>query len=222
MSLANIPEWMIPVNDKTDYRNMLFSESVDIDAFQLPLKKALQEENLKNAKNIVWKKFAGQPYYLIYSEDLYNPQIVNAHLSDSVGFKKFTKDEVIIFLSKDLNIPVLETQWLTTSDEYFKYKNKNYNSILKVSLNNTDNTILYLDLNNLKLLKVSNKNTRLRRWLYKGLHSFDFSFFEKYRWLRETWLILLSIGGTIISLTSLILGYRYFDRKKSKYLRKRF
>ena len=45
---------------------------------------------------------------------------------------------------------------------------------------------------------------RLLRWLYQGLHSLDFPFLYFERPLWDIVVIVLSIGGTVVSATTLV------------------
>ena len=49
----------------------------------------------------------------------------------------------------------------------------------------------------------------LYRWLFNALHSFDFQLLLKYRpaWDIVVW--LLSILGTIVSISGVVIGWRY-------------
>jgi uncharacterized iron-regulated membrane protein len=55
-------------------------------------------------------------------------------------------------------------------------------------------------------------NRRTYRWLFNGLHSFDFQLLLMYRpaWDIVVW--LLSILGTIVSVSGVVIGWRYLKR----------
>ena len=55
--------------------------------------------------------------------------------------------------------------------------------------------------------------TRLRRWLYQGLHSLDFPFLYYQRPLWDIVVIALSIGGTVLSVTTLLPAWRRLNRR---------
>jgi len=52
----------------------------------------------------------------------------------------------------------------------------------------------------------------LRRWLYQGLHSLDFPFLYFRRPLWDIVAIVLSIGGAVLSVTTMLPALRRFRR----------
>jgi hypothetical protein len=56
------------------------------------------------------------------------------------------------------------------------------------------------------------RSTRWNRWLYHGFHSLDFPFMYYKRPLWDVILILLSLGGIAISVTSALPAWRRLAR----------
>ena len=61
-------------------------------------------------------------------------------------------------------------------------------------------------------MQRSGKVSRLRRWLYQGFHSLDFPFLYFHRPLWDIVVILLSIGGTVLSFTTMLPAWRRLKR----------
>ncbi len=53
---------------------------------------------------------------------------------------------------------------------------------------------------------------RTYRWMFNALHSFDFQLLLKYRPAWDIVVILLSILGTIVSISGVVVGWRYLKR----------
>ena len=53
----------------------------------------------------------------------------------------------------------------------------------------------------------------MERWLYHGLHSFDFPWLYNYRPAWDIVVITFMVGGTALCVTSLILAWRVVGRK---------
>jgi hypothetical protein len=53
------------------------------------------------------------------------------------------------------------------------------------------------------------RDSRTERWLYQGLHSLDFPGLYQTPWLWYSLIIGLSLGGLALSLTSVIVGWRF-------------
>jgi hypothetical protein len=52
----------------------------------------------------------------------------------------------------------------------------------------------------------------MSRWLYHGLHSLDFPWLYDHRPLWDIVVIALMIGGTALSVTSLVLAWQVLGR----------
>ncbi|HVI44087.1 MAG TPA: hypothetical protein VM802_04440, partial [Chitinophaga sp.] len=62
------------------------------------------------------------------------------------------------------------------------------------------------------LLRLDN-NSRNLRWLYHGLHSFDFPHFHTSRPFWDITLIVLLLGGAALSITGIALTVKWARRK---------
>jgi hypothetical protein len=80
--------------------------------------------------------------------------------------------------------------------------------VLKARFGDPAQTIFYIDLNTGELVYRSHRWNRLERWLYRGLHSFDFGAFYRMRPLWDLVVILLLAGGLAVSVFGTVLGYR--------------
>ena len=62
------------------------------------------------------------------------------------------------------------------------------------------------------LLGLVDDSRRSYRWMFHALHSFDFQLLLKYRPAWDIVVILLSILGTIVSVSGVVVGWRYLKR----------
>ena len=64
-----------------------------------------------------------------------------------------------------------------------------------------------------QILGSSDERSRLRRWLFNGLHSLDLPWLIHHRpaWDIVVW--LLSIAGMVISVSGVVIGWRRLRRK---------
>ncbi len=58
--------------------------------------------------------------------------------------------------------------------------------------------------------------SRWNRWLYHGLHSLDLPWLYQYRPLWDVLMLLLLAGGTALSFTSVVIGWRRLVRKTKR------
>ncbi len=84
--------------------------------------------------------------------------------------------------------------------------------VFKITVNDADGSVWYIDPKTTKF-RYFNSNSRLHRWLYKGLHSFDIKGLVDNRPLWDIVMIVLSIGGIFVSLSALVLTKRWLKRK---------
>lgn len=84
--------------------------------------------------------------------------------------------------------------------------------VLRVEYDDPAKTAFYIDLQTAEPLSRSHRLNRAIRWLYNGFHSLDFGAFYRARPIWDMVVILLLIGGTLVSLLGAILGYRHIRR----------
>ncbi len=216
MSLQEVPKAIIPVKGKVNYAEIWNEKQFGLNDFKLPVDSLFNNNQFSGIKRIEWCMSGKKPYYFIYQSDLYKPVIVYAGNSEKPMVLKFTQQNLEEKLRWKLPGINFDINLITSPDGYYnKRKNKTW-PVYKVVMEDLDKTWLYIDPDNLEIVKTLNKNTRVRRWLYKGLHSFDFKFLTKNDWLRKLLLIFLSIFGTVASISGLVLSYKYVRRKIKK------
>jgi hypothetical protein len=106
-------------------------------------------------------------------------------------------------------VPILESTFLADYDSY--YYSRDHLAplpVLRIKLDDPDKTWLYVDPQVSQVVGRINRLNRLERWLYNGLHSLDFSFLYYNRPLWDAVVIVLSLGGAIVSGIGLIMGIR--------------
>jgi hypothetical protein len=108
---------------------------------------------------------------------------------------------------------VADLRWLTDYDDYYCDRTRTRPlPVLRAEYADREQTWMYLDPSRGAIALVTRQPDRMNRWLYHGLHSFDFSWLRNRRPLWDTVLILLSIGGIAGSATSLVPTCRRLRR----------
>lgn len=90
--------------------------------------------------------------------------------------------------------------------------------VLRIQYDDPQRTWLYLDPGRGGVVQRSESITRLRRWLYQGLHSLDFPFLYYKRPLWDIVVMLLSVGGRLLSATTLTPAWRRVVRHVRRWL----
>jgi hypothetical protein len=79
--------------------------------------------------------------------------------------------------------------------------------VLRVKFADPGETWFYIDPSNSTMLSQVTRLSRVERWLYNGLHSFDFPIFYDMRPAWDIVMIVLLLGGLLSSSIGLMLGF---------------
>jgi hypothetical protein len=100
---------------------------------------------------------------------------------------------------------ITDTAWLDEYDAYYYDRSRALSlPVLRVRYADPQRTWLYLDPRRGAIVRKEERLTRLNRWLYHGLHSLDFPFLYYHRPLWDIVVIALSLGGLVLSATTLV------------------
>src|SRR5690606_9913797 len=75
-------------------------------------------------------------------------------------------------------------------------------------------TWVHVDATTAEILGHTDRNGRLRRWLFQMLHSWDWLPLLNRRPLWDALLLCLSVGGVMLSITGVVVGYRRLRLKQ--------
>jgi hypothetical protein len=110
-------------------------------------------------------------------------------------------------------VAVCDSAWLSGYDGYY-YDPRGSRTlpVLRVRYTDPNDTWLYLDPERGGIVLRSGKVSRLRRWLYQGFHSLDYPSLYYQRPLWDIVVIVLSLGGTVLSLSTMVPAWRRLKR----------
>jgi hypothetical protein len=115
--------------------------------------------------------------------------------------------------------PVVDAEWLDAYDAYYYAKGDTRPlPVLRMRFADPADTWLYLDPSRGGIVLNHGRISRAERWLYHGLHSLDFPAFYQSGRLWDAVVILLSIGGTALSVTTLVPALRRLRRHARRLL----
>jgi hypothetical protein len=111
------------------------------------------------------------------------------------------------------DIAMRDAVWLDDYDGYYyDARGSRTLPVLRVRYDDPVETWLYLDPKRGGIVQRSESTSRLRRWLYQGLHSLDFPALYFKRPLWDVVVIGLSLGGIVLSVVSLLPAWRRLRR----------
>ena len=146
-------------------------------------------------------------------------QLVSVRMPERGAFTAFDRSAMEAIAAAAMpGIPIQDALWL---DKYDAYYYARYDAlplpVLRVRYDDSVRTWLYLDPGRGAVVRKEERLTRLNRWLYHGLHSWDFPFLYDKRPLWDIVVIALSIGGLISSVTTIVPAFRRLRRQARRW-----
>ena len=209
-------------------------EGLDLARFELSPSDAIAELRSRfQPKELELTQFMGTPFYAAYERPdvsarphqdaaRYAPQdrrparvFVSAG-SGTPGIRQgFTQDELLTAARAAMNgMEPSEVTWLNAYDSYYYDRTGGRHlPALRAKFSDPDETWLYLDSMEGALVLAEVRGSRTERWLYQGLHSLDFPWLYQTPWAWYPLIIGLSLGGLALSLTSLVIAWRFLRAK---------
>jgi hypothetical protein len=134
------------------------------------------------------------------------------------AFSRFDDDDVLAAARDAMpRARLLDATWLGDHDAYYY---DSYSAaplpVLRARFDDATSTWLYLDPGRGLIVRKEETLSRVNRWLYHGLHSFDFRFLRDHPPLRGVIVIVLCLGGILVASTSIGDGWR----RVARYLRR--
>ena len=104
-------------------------------------------------------------------------------------------------------------QWMDEYDAYYYDRDGRLSlPVLRVRYGDPQHTWLYFDPRRGTVVRKEERLSRVNRWLYHGLHSFDFPWLYYRRPLWDVLVIAFSAGGIVLSATTLTASWRRLRR----------
>ena len=205
-------------------------DGVNVAAFDvLPGAAILEYQKRFQPKEVEFLQFMGEPFYAAYERgDLSNAahrdtvryaapgatlsRVLVTARGDAARVKDgFTRDELLAAARAAMpGMEPHEIAWLTDVDNYYYQRTGGLRlPALRAKFNDADETWLYLYAGDGSLVQSESRSSRYERWAYQSLHSLDFPWLYQTPWLWYPLIIALSLGGLALSLTSVVVAWRY-------------
>jgi hypothetical protein len=108
----------------------------------------------------------------------------------------------------------METTLITEYDLYYLDRRRQQPlPVLLIKLNDAEHTRYYIDPKTATIVGGYTDRAWSERWLFSGLHSLNFPWLYNNRPLWDIVVISFMVGGTALSVTSLVLAWRVLGRK---------
>jgi hypothetical protein len=171
-----------------------------------------QRGTFGSAREIELIQFMGKPFYRVQDQEG-RTLLLTADRGPDVK-EGFTESE--LRAAADAAMPGTRMQdavWLTRYDGYYYDRaGERPLPVLRVKYADADQSWLYLSARDGGLLLRETASGRRVRWLYHGLHSLDFPGLYQAGWMWEAAVVTLCVGGLLLSMTSVIVGWRFLRK----------
>ena len=185
-------------------------------------------------KELELVQFQGEPFLMASDAPAVNSVGLDGRLSgtpvdrvvsvvspENGAFSSFDRDRIVEAARKAMPaVDLLDTTWLEEYDSYYYGRpGTRPLPVLRARFDDPQQTWLYLDPRRGEITLKEERLTRLNRWLYHGLHSLDFPFLYNRRPLWDAVVIALSLGGIVLSASTLAQSWRRLRRHGRRLIR---
>lgn len=168
---------------------------------------ALSELGNLPVKELDFTTFAGEPIYMA-RVGRSDTRIVPL---DGPPQERFADERIVEVVRAAA--PRAETRILEQYDRYYLDRRRERPlPVILALLNDEQHTRYYIDPQTARVVGSYNDSNWMGRWLYNGLHSLNFPWLYNYRPLWDIVVIAFMLGGTALSVTSLVLAWRVIGR----------
>ena len=166
-------------------------------------------------KQLDFTSFAGNPVYLARETPQHSRIITVPGPVPGKAAAEFDRDRILDVVTEASQPGGLAEVRLVTEYEayYLDRHNRLPLPVLFVRLNDSDNTMVYIDPRTARVMNSYSSRSRWTRWLYHGLHSIDLPWLYKHRPAWDIIVLVLMLGGTSLCVTSVIIGFQLLRKK---------
>lgn len=168
-----------------------------------------------DARELEWRTLNGEPFVL--ARDGHNDvRIVTADDGGLHVRQQWPRAQLEAAASRLLPYPVVGVELLVRYDAFYYGRepasmyggNERRLPALRVTFADPGATWVYLDMRTGQIELSLGRAQRVGRWLFNFLHSWDMPVLLTPGWPRELVLVLLSVGGLLLSATAMVIGWR--------------
>jgi len=112
-------------------------------------------------------------------------------------------------LEPNPELKVVEATLLEDYDSYYyAFERRAPLPVLRIKFDDPESTWLYVDPQMSQIVGRAHRRERVQRWIYRGFHSLDFSFWYYNRPLWDIGVIVLSLGGALLSIIGIVIAWK--------------
>jgi PepSY-associated transmembrane protein len=170
-------------------------------------------------RELVWNKVAGKDWVTAYDE--YGQSRVQALSSTGLVLQMIPFMMLKLAAQSMTDTQTFQLEWVKDYDFYYFARDQQsmYGArerplpILRAKFDDPAKTWIHIDPHKGSVIESLDQNRRIARWLFNLLHSWDWQPLLERKVLRESLIILFSIGGLAICVSGTLIGWRRIKRK---------
>ena len=211
MSLAPVPQWILKTHNPDIEKKFYTPQQINFQDYKLDYHQIFDKYPGK-VKSIEWAVFGNKPLYkVIIGNRLLTIDASSDEVKDLLLSEQDIKDRLAPVHSEPIAISLM-----TAYDNYYVGLSDHLPlPIYKAEVADTDGSTYYINPRNGNT-RYFNTNTKARRWSYQALHSFKLKLTAENKILWHILMWTTMIGGSIVSISGVWLGFRYLKRKVKK------
>ena len=208
MSLADAPQWLAKTHKEYPVRQVMEKNKTAFTDYPLDYREIIKEKD--HVTQIEWSNFYSKPVYHIQIGS--KKESIDA-ATNEVRSLKLTEEEIREVIT-DIHSgeTISDICLMDKYDTYYIARSGHLAlPVYKIEVDNADHTCYYINPRNGQYRSV-NTNKRWGFWMYQGMHSLriDWLVAHPILWTIVMWCLML--GGTVVSLSGVVLGVRYIIR----------
>lgn len=186
----------------------LRGDRIDLAAFEAkdPVAAIAETQSNFRVKELEFLSFDGQPFYLATEAPRKSVLV-----SMRNGYQPaFGSDQLLNSIRRAVKpASVIASRLVTRYEPYYiDRQNEKPLPVFYVELNDANRSSFYIDPRTGKVVQSYGVRSRWERWLYHGLHSMDLPALYAHRPAWDIVVLSLMLGGTALSITSLVIAWR--------------
>lgn len=210
MSIQDVPEWIVPIKtDKaSEARRQYFH--IDREMQRQHIHNLIRDYQHEGIKRLECQSLSGTIYYRLSTDS--TTHYLRANQDGVFTPLELSEAEIRHFVQGLSPQDKVSCTLLTEYDNYYIDRTHQLPlPVYRLEVDDVDGSSYYINPKTAEL-RYYNRNSRLGRTLYQGLHSWVFAPLVSVPWLWWSVIIVSLTAGLILSWTSLILSYRYIAR----------
>lgn len=175
-------------------------------------------EEAAPVREVEWLRFASTPYLVLRTSP--SESLLYSGEPPGPGRARLSRGELRNWAGQlQPTAKIAAADWLTVHDAYW-YARENLGRLrplpmLRVRFDDPSATWYHIDPATGQVLERLTRANRVQRWLYNGLHSFDFPFLVGRRPAWDLAVLLPSLAGFALCITGVVVGWRRLRRRAS-------